>query len=197
MRRTVCWKLAAVALVALCAVPSFALQLEGRAKPKSPIQNPKFKIQNQGSPVTQREVAEAFQKVESAINRVILKSSKAASAKKGVADKPATRAQIVREMNRLFEIGKSKFKFTPRKAPINRSVVSFPAGTTEQKMSIRLMEWGFVGEVAALVTNKAPGMSVRAFGDALGMFLARMADLTHTPSSEFSPYMNQHLPPGG
>jgi hypothetical protein len=33
---------------------------------------------------------------------------------------------------------------------------------------------------------------VREFGDALGFLLLRLAELTHTPSSKWSPYMNAH-----
>jgi hypothetical protein len=32
-------------------------------------------------------------------------------------------------------------------------------------------------------------LTIEEFGDALGYFFARLADLTHTPSFEYSPYL--------
>ncbi len=142
------------------------------------------------SPVSEREAAEVFAALENAIRRIVLdqeasvKPSASASSKK-----PADRLEIIRQMNRLFELSRPEFKFTPRKVVVDPAVLSVPPGEPERPMLEKLIAFACVGKVSAVATNKTASLDLDEFGDAMGILVSRLADLTHTPSSKWSPYM--------
>ncbi len=142
-------------------------------------------------PVTQKEVAATFEKLETAVQRVVLKGDRP-PAKRPASQQPASRSEIVREMFRLYRMSEPKFRFTPKKQPFEKSDLSIAASDGARPMLEKLIEWGFVGRVAPLATSDKPTMQLPEFADAVSLFLARIAELTHTPSSNWSPYMNWH-----
>jgi hypothetical protein len=135
-------------------------------------------------PVTVGEFSTTAVKVESILRRAIHLPQVVVTAKKGSA--PVTRAQIIGEMDRLFTLAWPKFKLTPVLAPVNLKRF----GLTDPKarlQAIRLIQFGSLAPFGPLVTGKEKGVSPREFGDAFGFFLSRIAELTHTPSNEFTP----------
>jgi hypothetical protein len=131
-------------------------------------------------PVTQAEAAEVLRKVERAYTEV-----KAASP-----DQPVTRGFLIEQMERLFQLSQPHFKFTPRKVAFDAKVLSLPAGHPNRKSLEKMIAWGAVDRVGTLATSPKPSLSPQEFGDAVGFFVARMADLTHMPSYRWSPYLN-------
>lgn len=103
--------------------------------------------------------------------------------------KPATRVQILNGMNRLFEMTKPEFKMTPRDTKYDANLIAIPRGNPNRAVLEKLIKWGFVGKVSPLATGKTDGLTLAEFGDAMGLFLTRIADLTHTPNTKFSPYL--------
>ncbi|MCK6632141.1 MAG: hypothetical protein L6Q31_07160 [Fimbriimonadaceae bacterium] len=143
-------------------------------------------------PTTTLEAATTFQKVETALRRVVLVDSTSVPLKSGDSSSSVTRNQVVDELDRLFEMCRPKFKFTPRLSEFDGGVLSIPADQPQRAKLEKLIAWGCVGRVAPLATSKETSIGLADFGDAVGLFLARMADLTHSPSSQWSPYMNAH-----
>lgn len=105
--------------------------------------------------------------------------------------KVATRTQILNGLNRLFEMSKPEFKITPRDTKYDGSVLSIPRGNPSRPVLEKLVKWGFVGKVSPLATAKVDSLTLAEFGDTMGLFLSRVADLTHTPSTKFSPYLRE------
>ena len=156
-------------VVGLCLLPSLAICREG--------------------PVTQDEAAAVFTKAEH-VMRDVLQIKKATPAfPKGTG--PATRAQILKHFAALYAALEPKFKFS---TPAQRSAPGVMSLKDPQVKltALKLETLGFVDRYGPLVTSKSEGLLPHEFGDALGYFMARVAELTHTPSTKFSPYL---LPP--
>lgn len=143
-------------------------------------------VMSQGAPVSQAEAGAIFVKANLAIKTVLgLKTAPPVFAPgSGI----ATREQVLKQFAALYDYTQAKFKFTATKRPSVPGVISFKDPQTKQ-LAIRLETLGFVDRYGPLVTAKSDGMSTQEFGDALGYFLARLAELSHLPSSRFSPYL--------
>jgi hypothetical protein len=50
-----------------------------------------------------------------------------------------------------------------------------------------LIRGGYVGKVSPLATSTEDSMSLLHFGDAVGFFMSRAAEVTHLPSPKWSP----------
>lgn len=139
------------------------------------------------SPVTQSEASAVFAKAERVMKSVLQFKTPAPAFPKGAS--VATREQILNQLQAIFEVVKVKFKFTPPKLPSAPSVISFKASKAKE-LALRLEVLGFIDRFGPLATSKTEGLSTQEFGDALGYFMARVAELTHMPSSRFSPYLS-------
>jgi hypothetical protein len=139
------------------------------------------------SPVTHSEVNATLAKVEKALGTLPGMSIKPRQRSPGT--QPAKRSYIILELNRIFESARPNFKFTPAKVKVNRAVLS--ANTKDGSMQAlqRLIAWGCVGKVSALATGPKATIGLKDFGDAVGLFAARIAELTHSPDPKFSPGM--------
>jgi len=136
--------------------------------------------------VTQTEVAQVFGRVEKTLFRLTKLDKSLPPMPK--ANAPATRSQILARMVMVVDAVKSEFRFTPKRVAFDSALVTVKSPARAQVD--RLIAWGFVSKTGQLVTGTQETLTPVEFGDALGMFLARMADLTHTPSSKWSPYMS-------
>ena len=158
----------------------------GLTKTKAPA----IKVDN--GHVTLPELYATIAKVELGLRRVVLSSSQAPVVRQNVQDRVAKRSEITAEFWRLFQLAKPYFKFTPKAVVFKPNLLSIPATDPQRKPLETLIRFGFIGKVAPLATNAAPSISITEYGDALGFFIARMSDLTHTPSAKWSPYMFGH-----
>ena len=149
-----------------------------------------IKVDN--SPVTLSELYSTIEKVELGVRRVVLSSTQAPVPRKEFADRVAKRTEVTAEFWRLFQLAKPHFKFTPNAVKFKPELISIPASDPQRKPLETMIRFGFIGKVAPLATSSAPSMSIPEYGDALGFFIARMSDLTHTPSAKWSPYMFGH-----
>ncbi|HMS56009.1 MAG TPA: hypothetical protein PKA27_11475 [Fimbriimonadaceae bacterium] len=101
--------------------------------------------------------------------------------------KEATRAQIIDGLFAIYEVARPKFRIAPNPIKFDDKVFSV-TGQSRGRLQI-LVRQGFVGRVSPLATSKTPGLSLEEFGDSIGLFVARLADLSHTPSRQWSPYL--------
>jgi hypothetical protein len=182
----------AIGRIAFAAVLSIAVlpAAAGQAKQKPGVGQtpPKIVV----LPVSEHEAADVLARVESAIARVVLrKSTMATPSANASRTKPVDRHAVIRQLFRLFQMSKSSFKFTPRKVVYNAAMITIPASKPERKMVETLIAWSFLGKVSPLATSKTNELTLEQFGDAIGYFVSRMADVTHTPSSQWSPYMQR------
>lgn len=145
-------------------------------------------------PLTRGEMAAVFARLEAA-ERSVLKLPAAKPKPPSKPADPAQRSDALLEFGRLYRLAKPSFSFTPRPIALQNelfgSLKGRPALTARE-----LVSWGFLAPYGPLITQKAESMSLADFGDAVGFFLARLADLTHVPSERFSPYLGGvDLPP--
>ena len=182
--------------IALCLICGAAAQAQG-----SSLASPKDQgglttkkrtppVVNSASPVTQAEAVEVLRKVERAIRHTLKMKTPYQELRATTPDQPVTRGFVLEQMDRLFALSQPHFKFTPRQVKFDGKVLSFPAGHPVRSTLEKMIAWGAVDRVGPLATSQKPSMTAREFGDALGFFIARMADLTHTPSTRWSPYLN-------
>jgi len=143
-------------------------------------------------PVTIGEVHATIEKLEVAIRRVVLSSTQAPLSHNTAENRPATRSEVIGEFWRLYQLAKPNFKFTPRPVALQASSLTVPPADEMRKPLETLIKHGFVGKVSPLAAGTGPNMTLEDYGDALGFFLARIGDLTHTPSARWSPYMFNH-----
>ncbi len=139
--------------------------------------------------MTRKEASTIVSRMDQVIRRVVLKSNVKGSSKIPADDKPVQRGEILKEFNRLFEMCKPKFKFSPDMTAYDAKDFTVGNDANAKAMAGKLVSWGAVGRVAALVSSSKPTMTVAEFGDAVGFFLLRMSELTHKPSVRFSPPM--------
>jgi hypothetical protein len=130
--------------------------------------------------VTQAEAATVFAKAEQVLKSVLRHkdSPKPFPSSSAI----ASREQILKHFLAIYTVVQPKLKTAPSvisvKSPEIKSIV------------LKLESLGFVDRFGPLVTSKAEGLQPSEFGDALGYFIARVAELTHTPTTKFSPYLS-------
>jgi|CXWL01.1.fsa_nt_gi hypothetical protein len=161
-------------------------QTLGQNNPKPRQVNPK--PQTPSSPVSKSEVSSIFRKIDQAVSKSITLSKAVAASQKprtGV----ASRSEIVAEFHRVYLLCKPKFKYTANPGMTEPSLLTISEQDPSRKMIENLITWGFIGRYDPIATSKTQGMLPEDFGFAVAQFLGRLCELTHTPSSKFSPTM--------
>lgn len=138
-------------------------------------------------PVTRGEAAETFKDVETALRIFSAGRLKAFSPKWG-APGPVSRAEIIVAFDKAFEQLRPQFKFTPKMVKFDAKVLN-PADTSARKPLEKLVAWGCISRLGPLATNSTPMIGPAEFGESVGFLLVRLAELTHTPSSKWTPAM--------
>lgn len=140
------------------------------------------------APVTKREAAETLSRVRVAVYKVILRKTATAYKWKPGAGL-VTRSELIMELFKLLRESKSSFKYTPTMATYRASDIVVPASSPARKPLEELMAWGFIGKVDPLATSSRDSFTTTEFGQMLGYFLSRLCELSHTPSTKFSPML--------
>ncbi|MCE9559801.1 MAG: hypothetical protein K8R88_12725 [Armatimonadetes bacterium] len=104
----------------------------------------------------------------------------------GSQEKSVTRSEIIDSFYFLFTKAKSGFKFMPRLAKSDPKKFQL-LNASAKSQGDTLVKWGFLAPVGPLLTDSKQEISITQFGDAVGYFLARLSELTHKPSSKYSP----------
>lgn len=143
------------------------------------------------TPVTKREMARVFARVEASIRPILATEARPAPTETSAA--PASRLDAIRTMHRIFTGAKPRFTLTPRPLPLRPGVTTLPANAPVRHQAEELVRWGFLAPGGPLLTSKTPAMAPRDLGDAVGYFLARLADLTHLPKPKWSPYLQDDM----
>lgn len=139
------------------------------------------------APVTRAEAAATFKDVETAL-RIFSNGKLKTFAPKWGAPGTVTRAEVILAFDKAFEQLRPSFKFTPRMVKFDPAVLR-PGDDSARKTLEKLVSWGCVSRLGPLATNAEPTIELAQFGEAVGFLLVRFAELTHTPSSKWSPAM--------
>ena len=146
------------------------------------------KIAVSNAPVTSAEAYTMFQKVEKALRAVNEITEVGTPSTIVPSSQPITRERTIIEMGRLYDLVKPKFTIRLRVVSFDPSVFTLKDKTARAEAS-KLVAAGCIGRYAQLVAGSGPTMQVGPFGDAVGLFISRIAEFTHVPSSRFSPYL--------
>lgn len=95
-----------------------------------------------------------------------------------------TRKEILEEFATIHRAAAASFKLSPQ--PVSFDAKRF---TVQSSSLTSLVKGGFVAKVGPLAAGKRAGVSPNELGDAIGFFVARLAEVTHLPSSRWTPYL--------
>ena len=139
-------------------------------------------------PVTKAEGHAVFVRLETLLSRGL---NLVSSPKVGIAESsaPLTRSEVVSEFNRIFVEYKSSFKYTPPKVKFDASEITLKDPAARPKLE-KLIAWGTVAKLGPIASGSVPTLTVHQFGDSVGFFASRIAELVHLPPSRWTPYLN-------
>ena len=103
-----------------------------------------------------------------------------------------TRDEVILGFVKLESRCHAAFRYKPTAVPFNPQMLKV-SGKLRSSVE-NLVAWALLPKVGALVSGPKDTVNLEVFGDTIGLFLARVADLTHTPSAKFSPFLSG---PGG
>lgn len=147
-------------------------------KPAPPVSKPV------AEPIVSKALAHKyFVKAETVMRSIFKASGKpASSVKPGTA--PLTRAEFLAELDRLRKVAAPHIKSVPVPVAYDASRL-----VSKDPRLASLIKGGYVAKISPLATMKADKFTASQFGDALGFFLARVAETTYTPSSKWTPIL--------
>lgn len=160
-------------------------------EPPQPAKATHVAVPKDTSPVTADE-ANTVLKQESTIISKAFGHPMPTSFAVGKGSTPVTREAIVAAFTRQFDALSPEFKFTPNPQTYNATILRI---AKPQLPSLeRLIRFGCIGKVAPLATGPKDSLTIAEFGDALGFFMSRLAELTYMPDPKWTPTLEG---PGG
>jgi hypothetical protein len=142
------------------------------------------KVAATSAPVTQAEAKTAFTKAERVL-RAALNLPAKGSSPLTAGPRPVTRAQVVGEFNRLYKMVLPSAKLTPRPVKFDQARLRM-TGASRADL-VKLVRLGAIAPIGPVAAGRKDSLTVAEFGDALGYFLVRMAEITHMPSRKWTP----------
>ena len=133
--------------------------------------------------VTGQDATAVFGKVQAAFIYVLAVKPLAPTRIK-TSSAPIDRKEVVGEFLRLREMAAPAFRMKLRPARYDKSRWTWNTADLES-----LVKEGYVAPLGPLTTNKVSSLTPAEFGDALGFFLARISQVTHQPSTKWTPYL--------
>ncbi|AIE87631.1 hypothetical protein OP10G_4263 [Fimbriimonas ginsengisoli Gsoil 348] len=159
----------------------FAQDHEGLKK------HPQPKVAATNAPVTQAEARATFIKAETVLRGALGMPASSPHVSIPDSDKPVGRDAVVAEMVRFIAVFKPKVKMTP--SPVTFDARRLQMNGPQRSNLALLVRKGAVAPVGPLATSKENTLTVPQFGDAIGFLMARIAQMTHLPSSKWTPYL--------
>ncbi len=160
-------------------------------EPRKPIKSPAFNYQGRSTaPVSLSEAKGTFVRVDKMLRRALKLDSTDSSVRIGEGVAAVHRPQIVAEMTRILVLVGPSMKFTPRPVVFDARVLRLSDAKQLANLK-RLIKLGAVARVGPLATGPEETMTPHDFGDAVGFFVARIAQMTHMPSNKWTPWLRQ------
>jgi hypothetical protein len=137
------------------------------------------------APVTKGEMSRVMAKVEPVA--ALMFGIKIPAREITSSKSPVTRVEFIAELDRLFNLAKPKFVYTPRALPFDQKIIDDRNSPASAKILTKFAKWGAIGPVAPIVTGSDAGLNPREFGDTLAYFVLRLSALTHQPVAGQTP----------
>jgi hypothetical protein len=136
-------------------------------------------------PVTGLEANEVFAKTRQILSQALNAHLPATTITRS--DRPVSKEQVVEEFSSILHSLTPVIRFTPTPMAFSHSVLKISPSALPKLES--LIRFGYVGKVGPLATNPQDRLTPRQFGEAVGMFLSRTAEVTHDSTSKWSPIL--------
>jgi hypothetical protein len=140
------------------------------------------------TPVTEAEARATFKKVVANLDSLVGKDLIPATTQLADSTKPVTREAVINEFGHIYSAMSPSFKFTPRAIWYDPNQITIKSPALRKTLDT-LIKQGFVSRVCPMVTSKVDTMSIDDFSYTLGVFVSRLADLTHMPDTKFTPIL--------
>jgi len=140
------------------------------------------------APLTEAEWNRVLVKAESVVRTALELPAPVRSAAIGTSH-PVTRRGVVQGLDRLFAVVRPRMSFTPRPRVADLTRLSPETDATHQLRLKSMLQWGLMAPVGPITLGKRERYSVAEVGDALAYFLSRVAEITYTPTTRFTPYL--------
>ncbi len=137
------------------------------------------------APVTAREVRVAFVRAATLLFKV--NGRALGTPRVPEADRAATRAEIVAEMGRFYTQAETTFRFIP--ANVRHDPTKYRMDASQRVTLDKLVTRGCVAPIGPLAVGPSAGLTPKEFGDALGFFVARLGQMGHLPSPQWTPIL--------
>lgn len=141
-------------------------------------------------PVTTAEALAVFKEVDRIAVKV-LHAKEPTKFQAEPSDLSANRALIIRLMYSLFDRHRESFKFIPRLRRVEKKLLATGLDAIAYSQLTEMMQFGFIAAGSSLASKRQDEFSIEEFGVSVGIFLSRLADLTHTPDRKWSPYLQR------
>lgn len=138
-------------------------------------------------PLTRAELGASLAKVERLLADALKLRPTKPQAPSLSGSASASRLEVVRGLFRLHSITKPAHAFLPGPTAFDAGRVKKLGNASAQRELLELLRWGYLAPVGPVSAGPAETLTLEDWGDALGYFLSRVAELTHTPSARFSP----------
>jgi hypothetical protein len=136
--------------------------------------------------VTEAEAHKVFARMETVLKARLAITFKTSSMPIGSGTKPVTRDQVIAEFSRMWEAARPKFKLTPKPKKIDSKPLRSGSSSAAKQLE-GLVKAGAVANYSRLAVGPSMQLTTHELGDAIGFFMARLAQVTHMPSSKYSP----------
>lgn len=143
--------------------------------------------------LTSSEAQAVFRRLEGAAREVLSLPAPANPPPRGSAG-PASRAELIDGFHRLFRLVQPAIVFSPRPEEIDPTLIAPGLAVTQRSRLVELMRWGLLPSSSPLSARGEAGLTLEEFGDLVGFFVARIAELTHTPSTRWTPSLQREPP---
>lgn len=163
----------------------------GQAEQKEGLKKPKPRaVKTSEAPVTCDEARTTFMRVETILRKALALPAQTAPVSIPAGKSPVSRAQVVGEFSRIYDVVRPKAKLSPAAVAFDASLIKM--SDAKQRANIeKLIRLGAVAKVGPLAVGPSDSLTVPEFGDAIGFFMARMAFITHMPSNKWTPGLQQ------
>lgn len=142
------------------------------------------------TPVTEAEAKLTFARIDNLIRAVLGPTKLSGTPSIGASAKPVDRIKVAREFKRRADALEPYIKFQYRSLPYEASRIR-TANAADRRLIGELLARGFVGQLMPIASGPKDTLTTHQFGDAVGFFLMRAMDVTHTPSSKWTPYFHK------
>lgn len=141
----------------------------------------------QSADLSRQDAEIALQRLRSAVRQVLNVPAKPAKPLTG--STAVTRAEVIDQLYDLYQMSRPAFRQNFAPQAVNQSAIDKGLPVAARVKARELVRLGLVAPIGPVITNSRPGLTPEQFGDALGLFVARLSEFTHTASARWSPHL--------